>query len=94
MKCNSITFSGHAITRMFDRGLSKADVIIAIRSGETLFDYPDDLPYPSRLLLGLVRDTPVHVVVARDKKGYACYVVTAYIPSSELWHVDFKTRKE
>ncbi|NOX10024.1 MAG: DUF4258 domain-containing protein [Gammaproteobacteria bacterium] len=94
MKCDSIIFSGHAITRMFDRGLSKADVISTIHSGEIIFDYPDDEPYPSKLLLGMARNIPVHVVVAHDKKDYACYVITAYIPSSKLWHIGFKTRKQ
>jgi len=79
---------------MFYRGLSKDDVIAKIRSGNTIFNYPDDQPYPSRLLLDMVNDIPVHVVVAWDEKDYAGYVVTAYIPSSEIWSVDFKTRKQ
>jgi len=94
MKCNSFTFSGHAIVRMFDRGLNNSDVITAIRSGEVIYDYPDDEPYPSKLLLAMVKGNPVHVVVARDKKDYACYVVTAYFPSPERWHSDFKTRRQ
>ena len=92
MRCDSILFSSHAITRMFERSLNKDDVVSAIRSGETLFDYPDDKPYPSRLLLGMVDQLPVHVVVARDEKDYSCYVITAYVPSLELWQADFKTR--
>lgn len=94
MRCDSTLFSSHAIARMFDRGLGKDDVVTAIREGETISDYPDDQPYPSRLLLGMVQGKPVHVVVARDEKDYACYVVTAYVPSSEFWHADFKTRKQ
>ena len=87
-------FSGHAIIRMFDRGLSTNDVTAAIRGGETVFDYPNDEPYPSCLLLGTVEGKPVHVVVARDEIDYSCYVVTAYVPSLELWQADFKTRTQ
>jgi len=46
---------------MFDRGLSNFDVITAIRSGEVIFDYPDDEPYPSKLLLAMVKDILVYV---------------------------------
>ncbi len=52
MRCDSITFSGHAITRMFERGLSKNEIVNVIRN-----------------------------------------VVTAYIPSTHLWNLDFKMRK-
>jgi len=78
---------------MFDRGLSTDDVACAIRDGVTVSDYPDDQPYPSRLLLGIAQDVPVHVVVARDEKDYYCYIITAYIPSADLWQADFKTRR-
>ncbi len=79
---------------MFERSLNKDDVVSAIHKGKTIFDYPDDQPYPSRLLLGMVDQLPVHVVVARDEKDYSCYVITAYVPSLELWQADFKTRKQ
>ncbi len=94
MKCDNTLFSSHAITRMFDRELSKSDVIEAIRNGETLSDYPDDQPYPSKLLLGIIKEKPIHIVVARNKISYSCYVITAYSPSLKLWHADFKTRKQ
>ncbi len=77
---------------MFERKLNHNAVITAINLGGTIIEYPDDQPYPSRLLLYIYHGLPVHVVVARDKKDYACYVVTAYIPDSRLWGDDFKTR--
>ncbi len=93
MRCDSIIFSGHAISRMFDRELSKDMVVAAILEGEIVSDYPLDQPYPSRLLFGMVENKPIHVVVARDDIDYSCYVITAYIPSLKLWLADFKTRK-
>ncbi len=93
MNCTTVTFTGHALSRMFERSLSQESVVAAILHGEVIADYPGDRPYPTSLLFRIVDSIPVHVVVARDKKDYACYVVTAYIPDARLWGADFKTRK-
>ena len=55
----------HAAQRMLERNISVADVLIALNSGATIEDYPDDTPFPSALVLGFVGAEPVHVVVAR-----------------------------
>ena len=94
MRCDRTYFSTHAITRMFERGLSKEDVMQVIRTGETINDYPDDRPYPSRLLIGFVDKRPVHVVVARNDENHDCLIITAYRPSPVLWEPDFKKRKQ
>ncbi len=85
-------FSGHALRRMFERKISKDDVLEVIRSGEVIEDYPDDLPYPSCLLLGLVQERPLHVTIAVDRPHKTCYVITAYPPDPDLWE-DFRKRK-
>ncbi len=46
-----------------------------LKEGETIMDYPDDQPYPSRLVLGWVKSRPLHVVVARNLEDDSCYVV-------------------
>ena len=94
MQCEKIIFSGHAITRMFERGLKKNNIISVINCGQIIFEYPDDQPYPSKLMLDFIEQKPVHVVVARDNKNNYCYVVTAYTPSMLLWHNDYKTRRK
>ena len=53
MDCEKISFSGHAVQRMFERGIGKEAVIGVIRTGEVIVSYPDDYPYPSFLMLGL-----------------------------------------
>lgn len=93
MRCGSVVFSGHAVRKMFERGLSRDTVLAAISSGETIAEYPDDRPYPSRLILGFMDGRPVHAVVARDPAGDPCTVVTAYRPDAALWQDDFKTRR-
>ena len=94
MDCKRVVFSGHAIRRMFRRGVGKDDVLAVVRNGEIIDDYPDDTPYTSCLILGFVRDVPIHVVFALDSRNQTGIVVTAYVPDIELWTDDFKTRKK
>jgi len=92
-KCSTVSFSGHALRRMFERSVSTKSVLHMLNEGEVIANYPNDQPYPSTLLLGWVLDRAIHVVVAQNKADYACYVVTAYYPSKELWSADFRTRR-
>ena len=93
MDCSDVLFSGHAVTRMFERGLTRDDVLIAIRQGEAIANYADDRPYPSQLLLAHSDTRPIHVVVARDSMSGNCFVVTVYLPDPALWSDDFKSRR-
>lgn len=97
MRCSTIRFSGHALQSMFARGIRTEDVEQALFAYEVVADYPEDKPYSSRLILAWVSlnqmKLPLHVVVEQNSEDEACYVITAYIPSSELWHDDFKTRR-
>jgi hypothetical protein len=91
--CKEIIYSGHAVRRMFQRGLTPAEVRAAITYGEVIAAYIDDVPFPSYLMLHWIKDRPVHVVVAVDKESGLCLVVTAYIPDPSQWQPDFKTRR-
>jgi hypothetical protein len=93
MECDEIVFSGHAVRRMFERQITEANVRAVVEIGDAIADYPDDKPYPSRLLLGYVGGLPLHVVVAEEKVRARCFVVTVYVPESTQWHSDFRTRK-
>ena len=93
MDCQRVVFSGHAIQRMFARGITRDDVLAVIDSGETIAEYADDQPYPSRLLLGFEGEKPLHVVLATDPAAGVCIVVTVYEPTFENWSGDFRTRK-
>lgn len=56
-------------------------------------DRPDDVPYPSRLLLGYADGRPLHVVVAEDAAA-TTIVVTVYEPEPSLWRPGFKRRRK
>ena len=59
-----LVFRVHAVQRMFQRGVSEEEVTQVVAVGETIETYPDDKPFPSRLMLGWSSSRPVHVVVA------------------------------
>ena len=94
MDYQKVIFSGHAVKQMFQRKISRDEVKAVLDYGEVIAEYPDDRPYPSYLMLGMVSQRPIHAVVAKDTEMQTIYVVTAYEPDVELWQADFKTRKK
>ncbi|HQU79105.1 MAG TPA: DUF4258 domain-containing protein [Azonexus sp.] len=49
---NKLIFRKHALQRMFQRSISTGDVDSVLVDGKCIIAYPDDTPYPSRLVLG------------------------------------------
>jgi hypothetical protein len=47
MNCSCVLFTGHALRRMFQRGLGKNDIIEVLKAGECFAEYPEDRPYPN-----------------------------------------------
>ena len=78
---------------MFERAFSPGEVREAITTGETIINYPDDKPYPSRLISANLGSRSLHVVVALDPITETCHVVTVYQPDPDLWNTDFRTRR-
>jgi len=72
-------------------GLSRADVEAVLAAGTLVESYPDETPYPERLVLGWVRSMPVHVVVADGPD--AMIVVTVYAPDPDRWDPTFQVRR-
>ena len=88
-----LLFRVHAIQRMFQRGLSERDVRQVLQSGEVIQEYPDDQPYPSRLVLGWSGWRPIHVVAADNQDDHEVVVITVYEPDPSHWEPDFRTRR-
>lgn len=93
MECGQIKYSGHAIRRMFERKITESDVLYIISSGQVIIEYTNDTPYPSYLILGFIKNQPLHVLIGSDIDTKSCYVITTYIPNSETWNDDYKTRR-
>jgi hypothetical protein len=87
-----IIFRTHAIQRMFQRGVDELAVRAILATGDTIEEYPDDIPYLRRLILGWIGKRPLHIVAADNVKEHEIIIVTVYEPDEEKWSTDFKRR--
>lgn len=76
---------------MSDENITITEVKNVVLNGEVLRVYPEDPKGASRLMLGLPDGRAVHVVCAQQQE--TIHVITAYLPSNEIWETDFKTKK-
>ena len=93
MTQSRLVFRVHAIKRMFERRISYDEIKAVIASGETIASYPNDTPFPSRLILGWSGRRPIHVVVAGNATDQETIVITVYEPESTQWEPGFKRRR-
>ena len=77
---------------MFGRGISDGDIRHVLESGRVIRQYPDDTPYPSRLVLGWVGTMPLHVVAADNVDEHTTIIITVYVPDPAKWSPDFTRR--
>ena len=84
----------HALERMVERGITRAEVLEILLNGERIEDYPEDRPLPSGLFLGWVRGRPLHVVAAFDAANGTVAIITTYEPTLEHFEADFRTRRK
>lgn len=89
-----LVFRPHAIQRMFGRSITPDQVRHALGTGEVIENYPDDRPYPSRLVLGWQETRAVHVVAARNEEDDETIVITVYEPDPKKWESDFRRRRD
>ena len=89
----NFSFSGHVFKRMAERGFSPDTIKSVIENGTVIKSYPDDTPYPSRLILGFDGEKPVHVVSAYNSENDTEYVITVYEPDASKWSDDFTERR-
>ena len=89
-----IVFRAHAIKRMFERQISDDDVRHVLETGEVIEEYPDDIPFPSRLMLGWRGFRPLHIVIADNADTDETIVITAYEPDLDQWEPGYTERKK
>lgn len=88
-----IIFRVHAIQRIFQRTVSVKNISLALQLGETIEDYSEEMPEPTKLILGFQGKRPFHVVVSENQKTNEATIITVYIPDPEKWSKDFKSRR-
>ena len=93
MSGRQLVFRVHAIRRMVERRISRADIRQVLERGEMIEEYPEDTPYPSRLLLGFCDSRPMHIVVADNTETQETIIITAYEPDPEQWDSTFCRRR-
>ncbi len=88
-----LIFRVHAIQRMFQRGISEDDVRRVLEVGRVIEEYPEDQPYPSRLVLGWSSSRPLHVVASDSPETHEMIIITVYEPDPAKWEADFSRRR-
>ena len=78
---------------MAERRFSPEIIKSVVENGTVIKYYPDDTPYPSRLILGFDGERPVHVVSAYSKENNTEYVITVYEPDVQKWTENFTERR-
>ena len=87
-----LVFTTHALRRMLRYGIRSEQVRAVLERGERIEEYPDDTPFPSRLMLGGAGRV-LHVVAADDPEADETIVITTYEPNLIEWEPDYKTRR-
>jgi len=68
-------------------------LLVVLASRKVFEEYPDDEPYPSRLLLGWIGTRPLHIVAARNPVTEETSIVTVYEPEPDRWQEGFERRR-
>lgn len=75
-------------------GLRKSQVEDALKDCVLVEDYPIvGRPLPDCLVLGFIKENPIHVVAALDEDFDRIFIITVYRPSVERWADGWKKRK-
>ena len=88
-----ILFRAHAVQRMFEREISANKVRKALETADVIEDYSDEMPEPSRLIIGFQGNRPFHVVTSEDPAANEITVITVYLPDANKWKKDSRSRK-
>ena len=89
----TLLFRVHAVERMFERMISLKHISRALQSGQTIEDYSEEMPEPSRLILGFQGKRPFHVVASENPQTNETIIVTVYIPDPNKWSKDYTRRR-
>lgn len=77
---------------MAQRKISVSDVRTIINEGTVIKEYTDDMPYPSKLVLGFLGLRPIHVVYSELEA--VIIIISAYEPDPEMWEPGFSRRTQ
>ena len=88
-RADQVLYSRHARSEMAHEEFGEVrehEVSEAVFSGEIIEEYPEDTPYPSRLISGATATgRPLHVLCAQDVEDNVVIVITVYPPDPGKW---------
>lgn len=70
---------------MFESKISAEEVRYVLETGEVIEEYPDDMPYPSRLIVECYNGRLIHVVSADNFDEDEIILITVYEPDPSEW---------
>jgi hypothetical protein len=88
-----VKYRVHAVQRMFERNISENDILEVLKHGQVIQEYPDDTPYPSKLLMGKSADRVIHVVAAENHVDKEIIIITVYEPDPLKWEPGFLKKR-
>lgn len=88
-----ILYRAHAVQRMFEREISPTKIRRALEAEDVIEDYSNEMPEPSRLIMGFQGKRPFHVVTSENPEENEITVVTVYLPDPNKWKKDYRSRK-
>ncbi len=89
----SVTYTDHALLRMFQRLVSEAKVLELLEFGVVIEEKPNAQPYPKLLVHKFVNGRPLHVAIGINETEQRCSVITIYEPDTDTFLEDLKTRR-
>jgi len=93
MSSGRLVFRVHALQRMASRVVGEVEIRDVLENGKVIEARPDDLPYPTRVMLGWIGDRPIHVVATENEEGETV-IVTVYKPEPDRWADGFTRRRK
>ena len=88
-----VRVTDHADEEMAADGLQLDNVVLALRKGEVIEDYPADYPLPSCLVYGQTNSGDhIHSVWAYNERVSRAILITVYRPDPQRWE-NWRTRK-
>ncbi len=89
-----VNITNHATEEAEEDKISFESIFYSVQNGEVIEDYPDDLPFPSCLILGHDENRrAIHSVWSYAKELDFAFVITTYVPDPARW-INNKIRRE